>query len=139
MLDDLGLVPSIEHLVHTFSERANVAASFDAAADVRFGDPLATGVYRIVQEALTNVARHAGATQVDVKLGLEDGFLRLEVRDNGKGLGAAPADRKSFGILGIKERAQTLGGSAEVYSPPAGGTIVTAAVPVARYRATESQ
>jgi PAS domain S-box-containing protein len=137
MLDDLGLAPSIEHLLHTFSERSGIPVSLDMPAEgIPFGDPLATGVYRMVQEALTNVARHAGATAVSVTLGLEDDMLLVDVRDNGRGLGAA-AEGKSYGLLGIRERAQTLGGTARVYSPPSGGTIVEISIPVARYRAAE--
>ncbi len=135
MLDDLGLVPSIEHLLHTFSERANVAISLEAHADeMEFLDPLTTSIYRMIQEALTNVARHAAATAVEVTLALEGGALLVRVRDNGRGLGSAPAGYKSYGLLGIKERAQTLGGKAEVYSPPEGGTVVEIRVPIERYR-----
>jgi PAS domain S-box-containing protein len=135
MLDDLGLVPSIEHLVHSFSERAGIVARLDAPAeDIPPGDPLATGVYRIVQEALTNVARHANATEVGVSLRMDGDRLRVEVRDNGRGLGENRGEGKSYGLLGMRERAQTLGGSARIYSPPGGGTIVEVTVPVARYR-----
>jgi PAS domain S-box-containing protein len=135
MLDDLGLVPSIEHLLHTFSERANVAISFDASADgMEFLEPLTTSVYRMVQEALTNVARHAAATAVDVALGVEEDALAVRVRDNGRGLGSAPEGYKSYGLLGIKERAHTLGGNAEIYSPPEGGTVVDIRIPIEGYR-----
>ena len=138
MLDDLGMVPAIEHLLHTFSERSGLSVSLDAPADgVPFGDPLATGVYRMVQEALTNVARHAQASKVGVTVKVNGGMLLVDVQDNGRGLGAAPHG-KSFGLLGIRERAQTLGGSARIYSPETGGTIVEISIPVARYRAEDA-
>ena len=138
MLDDLGLVPSIENLVHSFSERAGIAVSLDAPAEgVPFGDPLATGVYRMVQEALTNVARHAHATEVRVSLKLEGDMLLVDVCDNGRGLNTA-AEGRSYGILGMRERAQTLGGNARIYSPAAGGTIVEISIPIQRYREAQA-
>jgi two-component system, NarL family, sensor histidine kinase UhpB len=139
MLDDLGLVPSIEHVVHTFSERTGVPVSLDVRMEGHdVHDPVATAVYRMVQEALTNVARHARATLVDVVVAAEGGMLRVRVKDNGVGLPEGPAARQSHGLLGIRERAQTLGGSARIYSPPAGGTMVEIAVPLARHRKPEA-
>ena len=139
MLDDLGLVPSIEHVAHTFSERTGVPVSLDirtTGADLR--DPVATGVYRIVQEALTNIARHARATDVAVLLEVRDHTLRVRVRDNGIGLRQPGGGVKSHGLLGMKERAQTLGGSATISSPPEGGTLVEIAIPLARYEKREA-
>jgi hypothetical protein len=139
MLDDLGLVPSIEHVVHTFSERTGVPVSLDmriGGHDVH--DPVATAVYRMVQEAMTNVARHARATLVDVTVSVEGEMLEVRVRDNGVGLPDTPAARQSHGVLGIRERAQTLGGAARIYSPPAGGTLVEISVPLARHRKPEA-
>jgi signal transduction histidine kinase len=91
----------------------------------------------MVQEALTNVVRHAQATEVAVTIRLAGDTMTVEVRDNGKGLGAPDPSRKSYGILGIRERAQTLGGRARIYSPESGGTIVEMTIPVARYRSAE--
>lgn len=141
MLDDLGLAPAVEHLLHEFSQRTGIAVSLDVAQDgLEFGDPLATGVYRMLQEALTNVARHAHASEVQVSLKLNDGELALRVRDNGRGMDPqAPKKAKSFGLLGIKERAHTLGGRAGFSSPPQGGTIVEIAIPVARYRKADAR
>ncbi|HKA41702.1 MAG TPA: PAS domain-containing sensor histidine kinase [Burkholderiales bacterium] len=139
MLDDLGLVPSLEHLLHALSERANVAVSLDVRGEAtEFKDPLATGVYRIVQEALTNVARHARATEVSLLLRVEDGMLGVQVKDNGVGLRAAASERKSYGIVGIRERAQTLGGTVRIYSPESGGTVVEISIPLARYLKAEA-
>jgi signal transduction histidine kinase len=137
MLDDLGLIPSIEHLVLEFSERSNIAVSLELrSGEADFHDPLATAIYRMVQEALTNVARHSGATEVKVAVTLDGGALRVRISDNGKGLPSQPGARKSYGILGIRERAQTLGGGAEIYSPPAGGTTVEIVIPAARFQKT---
>jgi signal transduction histidine kinase len=140
MLDDLGLMPALENLLSDFSERTHIAMRLDASCgEVEFSEPMSTSVYRIVQEALTNVARHAEATEVELTVKLEADRLYLSVRDNGKGLPPQSGEIRSFGLLGIKERAQTLGGSAQIYSPPEGGTIVAIDVPVARYRRTRSK
>ena len=140
MLDDLGLMPALENLLSDFSARTNIATSLDASShEVEFGEPLATSVYRVVQEALTNVARHAGASEVELTVKLETDSIYVRVRDNGKGLPPQSVQTRSFGLLGIKERAQTLGGRAQIYSPPQGGTIVEIDVPVARYRTVRSK
>jgi two-component system sensor kinase len=141
MLDDLGLVPAIEHLVQQHAERTGTKARLDAdSAALDFGEPVATSVYRMVQEALTNVARHAEASEVEVSLRHEDGTLLVRVRDNGKGYDPqAAARRKSYGLLGIRERAQTLGGSARIARLGSGGTLVEIAIPTARYRLREGR
>jgi signal transduction histidine kinase len=100
--------------------------------DLNLKDPLATAVYRMVQEALTNVARHSGARSVDVHMDVQAERLRISVRDDGRGLRPDP-NRKSFGLVGIRERARTLGGSARIHSPESGGTVVEIEVPVALY------
>jgi PAS domain S-box-containing protein len=139
MLDDLGLVPSIEHVVHTFSERTGIAVSLDVSiGDVDLHDPVATAVYRMVQEALTNVARHARATVVAVSISVEQGMLAVRVIDNGIGISDAPAAQGSHGVMGIKERAHTLGGHARIYRPPEGGTVVEISIPLGRYRKPEA-
>ena len=132
MLDDLGLVPAIENLLHAFEERTGVVASLDVAHDdLEVQEPHATAVYRMVQEALTNVARHAQASEVSTTLRFDGARLEVRVRDNGKGLALeAPSSAKSFGLLGIRERAQTLGGAARIHSPSGGGTVVEISLPI---------
>jgi two-component system sensor kinase len=141
MLDDLGLVPAVEHMLHEFSQRTGIVVGMDAdAGEVEFRDPLTTSVYRMVQEVLTNVARHARASEVRLMIRLEGDELTVSARDNGIGIGAAQLNSgKSFGILGIKERARTLGGGADIYSPKEGGTVVEITVPVKQYRRTGKQ
>lgn len=129
MLDDLGLIPAVENLLYDLSERSGIAVGLQGDKDeVDLKEPLATAVYRMVQEALTNVARHSGASSVEVEVHKTD-TLRVRVRDNGKGLRPDP-NHKSYGLLGIRERARTLGGRAEIYSPPEGGTIVDIEIPL---------
>lgn len=141
MLDDFGLMPALEHLLNDFAQRTNIATRMDASTEeVEFGEPLSTSVYRVVQEALTNVARHAEATEVELTVKLEADSVYVRVRDNGKGLAPRPSgETRSFGLLGIKERARTLGGRAQIHSPAEGGTIVEIAIPAARYRTTRSK
>ena len=136
MLDDLGLVPALEHLLHEFSQRTGIVVGLDAVAgEIDFREPLTTSVYRMVQEALTNVARHARATEVRVAIRVQGDEMTISTCDNGVGISATKRQGgKSFGILGIKERAGTLGGGADVYSPPGGGTVVEIKVPVKPYR-----
>jgi len=130
MLDDLGLVAALESLLNELSTRAGIEVSLHAEGqELELPEPLATAVYRMVQEALTNVARHARATAVAVDVAVGGRTLHVRVRDNGHGLKPDP-DRKSFGLLGIRERARTLGGDARIYSPPGAGTIVEIDIPL---------
>ena len=138
MLDDLGLMPAIENLLHDLSERTGIHVSLTGTDSFEaLREPLVTAVYRMIQEALTNVARHAQATQVAVALEMANQSLAVTVRDNGRGLNPDPT-RKSFGLLGIRERAKTLGGEARIYSPPEGGTVVEISVPLARHVQAEA-
>ncbi|MBI4205660.1 MAG: PAS domain S-box protein [Betaproteobacteria bacterium] len=132
MIDDLGLIPAIEHLLHEVSQRSGILVSLDAKVhDVEFRDPLATAVYRMVQEALTNVARHAQASLVEVILKCDGGDLMVQVCDNGRGIDEAALRKgKSYGVLGIRERAQTLGGAARIFRSAEGGTTVEITIPL---------
>ena len=90
----------------------------------------ATALFRILQEILTNVARHANATQVKVRLAKEEGSLILEVHDNGKGVSKEELSAgRSLGILGMRERALLLGGELTISGAPAFGTTVTVRIP----------
>ena len=135
MLDDLGLVPAVESLLHELSQRSGIVVGLEAdSGSLDFGEPLATSVYRMVQEALTNVARHAEATDVRVTMGYEGADLVVRVRDNGRGFDPeAAARKKSYGVLGIRERAHTLGGGARIARVATGGTLVEIVIPMARY------
>jgi len=136
MLDDLGLVAAMEHLLQELSQRTGMNIGLDADdAALNFGEPLSSAVYRMAQEALTNVARHANASETRVELHADGDELVLTVRDNGKGFDAEFAEKKkSYGILGIRERAQTLGGQFRIVRLEEGGTLVEVKVPLKRYR-----
>lgn len=133
MLDLLGLGPAIEHHVMRFSETTGIGYSLhiDNGADERVDDSVATAAFRITQEALTNVARHAQARHVEVRVCDETSQLVIVVQDDGEGIKAKPPGSKSrsYGILGMSERTQLLGGSLRVESVPGKGTRVLATLP----------
>jgi PAS domain S-box-containing protein len=139
MLDDLGLTPAVEHLVHEFSQRTGNLVSLDLDAGAgEFKDPLVTAIYRMVQEALTNVGRHAQASEVHVSVRVAGEHLKVAVRDNGKGIDAEALNKeKSYGLRGIRERARTLGGAASIRAGAQGGTLVEIEIPVAPYRGAQ--
>jgi PAS domain S-box-containing protein len=132
VLDKFGLVAAIEWLIGEFEDRSGVRCETRLPTEVIPLDPEAsTAVFRILQEALTNVARHAHANKVVVELGSEAGSLILTVSDNGKGIDEQTiraAD--SIGLLGMRERARSFGGTAEVTRSPGGGTLVSVRIPL---------
>ncbi|WP_396333421.1 PAS domain S-box protein [Burkholderia anthina] len=134
MLDDLGLVPAIEWLANDFTRRYRITVDRDIApVDTAFTSAGATTLFRIVQEALTNVARHADATNVKLALKFDDGYCMLRIADNGHG---APdhrhdvPDRPSFGLIGIRERAHMLDGTVTIDNRPGAGFTITVALPL---------
>jgi len=133
MLDDLGLAEAAEWLVEDFAERTGIPCDLeleDPEAVSALGSLTATAIYRMLQESLTNVARHAQATHVHVTLGIESDEVVLRVEDDGRGI--TDEDRRktrSFGLKGLRERAHYLGGTAEIAPAPQGGTRVSVRVP----------
>jgi signal transduction histidine kinase len=132
VLDDLGLLAAIEWQAQEFEKRAGVPCFIESnLGEERLERNLTTAVFRIFQEALTNVARHAQAGRVDISLSRDTACLRLEVRDDGTGISAEAArDGASLGLLGMRERARRLGGTAAI-APAAGqGTAVVIELPL---------
>jgi PAS domain S-box-containing protein len=135
MLDDLGLADAAAWLVEDFTTRSGIQCILDqsdgdALDDI--GRDVATTIYRALQESLTNIARHSAARHAWVLLRLEDGALRLEVEDDGRGMPpAAQASSRSLGLKGMRERVHYHGGVLEVGGAPRGGTRVKVRVPVA--------
>ena len=130
-LDTLGLATAIQHEATRFQNRTGITARVQVPEPpLQVPAPAATAVFRILQEALTNVARHAGGTQVDIDLREEKDRLVLQVRDNGRGLRPPELDHpKSLGLLGMRERAVLLGGEMDFTNGPGGGTVVTLSLP----------
>ena len=131
VLDDLGLAAAADWLVQNFGMRTGVAC--ELAVEPGFDDiaePHATTLFRVLQESLTNIAKHAQAQHVAVMLGRRDGQLVLTVRDDGTGFDAeGPRKPASYGILGLHERAYLLGGDVTIDSAPGRGTIVEMHLP----------
>lgn len=131
VLDDLGLVAAIEWQCLDFQRRTGITCCCTMShEDLRVDPEYATAVFRICQEALTNVTRHAQATEVQVRLEDEGIGLMLQVRDNGRGIPHGRlADAKSFGLLGMRERAGLLGGDVQITSAEGEGTTIVLRLP----------
>jgi PAS domain S-box-containing protein len=131
VLDDLGLVAAVEWAAEEFEARTGTKCHTSLPdAEIGMGPEHATALFRIFQETLTNVARHADASAVHVRLGTEVGDVSLEVRDNGKGIGEAQLSAaSSLGIRGIRERALLLGGEVTINGAPGKGTTVKVRIP----------
>lgn len=131
-LDYGGLVEAVDWLARDFQRRTGVTCIVDAPARMEASGDVAICLFRICQESLTNVTRHAQATEVRISLAMNDGWYTLTVRDNGRGFEPAmSAQDGSLGILGMGERARITGGSLKIASAPGTGTTVVARIPKA--------
>jgi signal transduction histidine kinase len=133
MLDDLGLRAAIEWLVEEFGKRYPAITCnlvFDHVGDTIEGE-MATAAYRIVQECLTNIIRHAEASKVHIVVAVrERREILIAVQDNGRGLREPITKEGGFGLLGMRERAMALGGSFSVGSIPGEGVSVDVTIPL---------
>lgn len=124
ILDDFGLAAAIEWQAEEFQKRTGVECRTSLPPDeFDLSKEKSTNLFRIVQESLTNIIRHANATEVEIKLSENEGILVLEIQDNGKGISdAAITNPRSFGLIGIKERVHSLGGEVNIVGTPNEGT-----------------
>ena len=131
ILDDLGLVAAVEWAAEEFQARTGIKCHLDRPdADIGMDTERATALFRIVQETLTNVARHANAGEVNIRLAEEHGQVTLEVRDNGRGISEGQlSGNRSLGILGMRERALLIGGELTISGSPGHGTTVRVRIP----------
>jgi signal transduction histidine kinase len=131
VLDKLGLIPAIEWHLQEFRKRTGIKSDFASRpSELHLTEPQSTAFFRILQEALTNVARHARASRVRIRLVHRDGQTYLLVEDNGIGIDAEKiTDPDSLGLLGMQERARALGGRVIVRRNRRNGTLVTACIP----------
>jgi PAS domain S-box-containing protein len=133
ILDDLGLLEAIEWQTQQFEARTGIECRCDCSLPrIPLGDQQSTAVFRIVQEALTNILRHAQATRVVVAMKEEDGIFVLTVADNGRGISQAEVlSRASLGLLGMQERAHLIGGRVDIVGLKGRGTTLHIRVPLA--------
>jgi len=137
LLDDLGLSPAIEFLASGFSARTGIPVRVTGSTIGRLDPLVETALYRIVQEAMTNVAKHARAHRVDISIRRRKQALVCAIRDDGVGFAEASPTPESpttrgIGLLGIRERLDALGGTLAIHSIPGGGTELLASVPLRR-------
>jgi signal transduction histidine kinase len=132
VLDELGLAAAIRWQAREFEVRAGIRCKVDVPADSMNLDlARATAMFRVFQELLTNIARHAAATKVDVALHLQPNTLQLEVKDNGKGISEAEIrNPASLGLLGMRERVVAFGGRLKIEPRSKGGTRAIVSIPV---------
>ncbi|HEX2983926.1 MAG TPA: PAS domain-containing protein [Ignavibacteriales bacterium] len=133
ILDDLGLFPAIEWQLTDMSKKMSLQYECDIKIDEKnIPDKAKTQVFRIFQESLTNIVRHSGATKVSLKVGEKNGFVTLEITDNGRGIRQDEINAPhSLGILGMKERAALFNGKVGIDSKPGEGAKVTLYIPKA--------
>ena len=127
LLDDLGLTAAMEWMSEEFQRRTGITTRISITPVEIVLDPeRSTAIFRIFQETLTNIGRHSGATAIDAALCRKGGTITLEVRDNGRGISEAQVmDPRSFGLIGMRERAKYFGGSLTIKGTPHAGTVVT--------------
>jgi signal transduction histidine kinase len=134
ILDDLGFVHAIEAYLRDVERRSHLRCVLDSqVSDVPIAADAATALFRILQEALTNVIRHAAARRVDVTLTADDEAVALVIQDDGVGIPAAEeVNPRAMGLVGMRDRARLFGGSVQVAGGPRGGTRVTARLPLTK-------
>ncbi len=143
LLDDLGLIPALHSYMKEFTGRTKVKIHFTAVAGVeQLSNARRTVLYRVAQSALTNIAQHAKATQVETVIDRVPGAIRMEIRDNGRSFDVERVlfakRHKRLGLIGTRERVEMVGGIFSIESVPGKGTTVRAEVPVSKLSAAKS-
>jgi signal transduction histidine kinase len=134
VLDDLGLIPALEFLSEGVSKRTAIPIHVSGPREGRLPFAVETAVYRVVQEALNNIAKHAQARQAWIEIARQPGSLRCLVRDDGVGFDVASAaiknGQRGLGLVGIRERIEVLGGTFQLHSEPGRGTEISIIIPL---------
>ena len=133
VLDDLGLVPAFQCLTERVSKRYGMVIALNCAIPHRLPPAAETALYRVVQESLTNVAKHARATRIEIRFGLEGDQVLGSIRDDGVGFDLnevlARKGTRGLGLLGIRERIESVGGTLAIRSQPGKGTELVIQIP----------
>jgi signal transduction histidine kinase len=131
VLDDFGLVPALERLAESFADQTEIDVRFETGlGDQRLAPEVETALYRIVQESLTNVVKHAHASVVSIVLARKAGAVALVIEDDGRGFDPAETREGGFGLEGMRERIGLLEGRLQVESREGAGTTIVAEVPL---------
>jgi signal transduction histidine kinase len=129
-LDDFGLAPALQRLLNGFADQTGISVAFESTlADERLPTEIETALYRIVQEALTNIVKHARAGRVSITLTSTPDSISLLIEDDGVGLDPHHSREGGLGLTGMRERVELLGGRLTLESPPTAGTTIRAQVP----------
>ncbi|OGP62388.1 MAG: hypothetical protein A2170_01325 [Deltaproteobacteria bacterium RBG_13_53_10] len=145
MLDDVGLIPTLRWYIQNFSNRLDITSNFQAIGlEEKLPPQIETAFYRIIQEALNNVSKHAEATRVEISLERRDSIISASVTDNGKGFDLDNVLRpesleRGFGIMGMQERVSHLGGKIDIQSKPDFGTYIYIEVPYPKRNGTNEK
>ena len=134
VLDDLGLLPALLWMFENFTSQSKIVVNFQhvGISDRRFRAEIETNIYRIIQEALTNVARHAEVENVSVKIWCTPNIIGFKIEDNGKGFVLDQSEKgfMSIGLISMKDRAQSIGGNLIIDTFPRSGTSITVEIPI---------
>jgi signal transduction histidine kinase len=130
ILDDFGLEAGLRWLAEGFSARTGIAVEVQSQHPGRLPDETETHLFRIAQEALTNVARHSGARHVQIRLEARGEEISLSIHDDGRGLPDHPANGRGLGMIGMRARARSAGGDVSIHSRPGEGVRVEVRVPL---------
>jgi signal transduction histidine kinase len=128
-LDDFGLAPALERLGETFSERSGIETVVQANVGERLSPEVEITLYRVVQEALTNIVKHSGAEHVSIVISNREGSVAATIDDDGRGFESADVRPDALGLLGMRERLALVGGTLEIESSAGSGTTIAAQVP----------
>ncbi len=131
VLDDFGLVPALERLAESFAEQSDIRVDFHSAlGETRLRSEVETALYRVVQESLTNIAKHAGARNVSVSVARRESGVAAVIEDDGAGFDPRAVREDAVGLLGMRERLALIDGRLEIESRPGAGTTLVAEVPL---------
>jgi len=137
VIDDLGLAAAIEWQLGNFQERTGLTCGLEITSEVQLPKNVAVNAFRILQESLTNIARHAHARHVNIRLGIEHEMFVLSIEDDGVGIGKVALDSsRSLGIMIMQERARKCLGNLEISGARGRGTTVRLEIPMCRERTT---